>query len=102
MRGFTCTPIALRVYGDKCPWLSGLELNNIGNKAEVLWTDVSLNVAHIVLYVFWILGFVALATLIGNFAAYQQRPVQRNSKKSDIPPQHSPSVGVEMPFGSYD
>jgi hypothetical protein len=77
VRGFVCTTIALHQFGDKCPLLSGLELNEVRNRPSALWTDLSLNVAHVVLFTSWVAVFMALAALIGSFVAYQQRPISK-------------------------
>lgn len=77
VRGFVCTTIALHEYGDKCPLLSGQQLNDIRNRPYVLWTDLSLSVAHVVLFAAWVAVFMSLAALIGSFVAYQQRPIRK-------------------------
>ena len=73
IRGFICTEIALHEFRDKCPLLSGTELNEIRNRPEVLWTEPSIVVSHVVLFALWVAIFVALAAFIGSFVAYQQR-----------------------------
>jgi hypothetical protein len=79
VRGFVCTKIALHQFGDKCPLLGGLELNEIRNRPDALWTDGSITAAHVILIAAWLAVFMAFAVLIGSFVVYQRRPITRRS-----------------------
>lgn len=87
-RGFYCTHIAQTQFPDKCPLLGRDEMNEANNIPTRLWTSGSITAVHISLIASWTASFMALASLVGCFAVFQQRgtrPRARSSTRSAPP-----------------
>lgn len=72
--GYECTYKALQIYLDRpCESLGYAELRNAAFKETELWTKLSISVVRTLLVTIWFLFFLSLASLVGQFLAFQRR-----------------------------
>ena len=73
--GYQCRPDALKIFGDRCPFLTFDELASVSFDEFLLWTPLSIALVRVLLIVLWFLFFIGLAALMGQFLIYQMRAV---------------------------
>jgi hypothetical protein len=79
VKGFVCKDIPQKSYPDSCPFLGPVELNQVGNRPEELWTQGSRDAVHLALVSTWLLSFISLTMFIGSFLVYQRRVKTRDA-----------------------
>lgn len=77
VKGYQCTSVAMKVYGDDCPLLAKRTIAEANYDADRIWTQVSLLAVRLSLLLSWSLAFVFLSCLTGCFVVYHIRRPSR-------------------------
>ena len=81
VKGFTCTPDALLVYGDSCPALGRDALRDAEWEAATLWTSSSVMLVRIALAACWLALVAGLALAAARIEQIRIFGVRRGSRR---------------------
>ena len=71
--GYECSNEALKIFKEKCPFLTVDDLATAAFDEFLLWTRGSITTIRIVLLGLWLALFIGLGLLIGQFLIFQMR-----------------------------
>jgi hypothetical protein len=79
--GYQCSPQAIKVFPEVCPFLGKKELKQANWEAEQLFNPVSIAIVKVSLVGLWLGFFLFISLACSSFAAHEVLLIDRNKKK---------------------